>query len=169
MASEHDVERLYADHAPRLRRYLLLKTRQPDLAADLAQECFARLMLRAQQQGVPENTLSYLFTVANHLLIDYRRNHHQSRTETMEHALLHEIVDQADGPDLLTESRQQLERLYTALADLPVRSRQVFQLCRFEGMSYKDAANHLNISTSSVQKHLAMALAYVSERLGRPS
>ncbi|WYX20972.1 sigma-70 region 4 domain-containing protein [Achromobacter xylosoxidans] len=47
-----------------------------------------------------------------------------------------------------------------------MRTRQIFQLCRVEGLSHAEAARYLDISPSSVQKHLAMALDLMRERLG---
>lgn len=164
MASEHEVERLYAEHSQRLRRYLQLKTRQAELAADLTQECFTRLLQR--DEPLPDNPLSYLFTVANHLLIDHRRNHTQARTDQIGDEALSEIVDEASGPDLHAEAQRRLLSLQTALADLPERTREVFRLCRLEGLSYAEAASALDISTSSVQKHLATAIAFLTVRVG---
>lgn len=166
MASKPDVERLYAQYAERLRRYLFLKTGEAELSADLAQECFVRLLARWEEEQ-PENVLAYLYTMAGHLLIDHWRSHGQSRTESVPHEELADVHDTAAGPDVRADARRQLERLQTALGELPQRTRQIFQLCRFEDMSYQDAARHLAISTSSVQKHLAMALDFLRERLGK--
>ncbi|WP_300730821.1 RNA polymerase sigma factor [Pseudomonas sp.] len=165
MASEPDLERWYAEFAPRLRRYLLLKTRQPELAEDLTQECFARLATRQSEEHL-QAPLAYLFTMANRLVIDHRRSHQQARTDSVAVEALHEVVDPLPGPDLQAEAQQSLQRVLHALEALPLRTRQVFQLCRFEGMSYQQAADHLAISTSSVQKHLAMAISFIAQKMG---
>ncbi|MEB0207636.1 RNA polymerase sigma factor [Pseudomonas sp. CCC3.1] len=166
MASEPDLERWYADYAPRLRRFVLLKTRQPELADDLTQECFARLATRDSEERLQE-PMAFLFTMANRLVIDHRRSHQQARTESVPLDTLHEVVDPLPGPDVQAEAQQDMQRLLHALQALPLRTRQVFQLCRFEGMSYPQAAEHLAISTSSVQKHLAMALSFVAQKMER--
>ncbi|MEI2417007.1 RNA polymerase sigma factor [Orrella sp. JC864] len=164
MAPSPDIDRLYAEYAERLRRFLVLKTGDDELAADLVQDCFARLMDR-RGQAWPDNVLAYLYTVATHLLIDHRRNHHQARTDSVPVEGLLDVLDPAAGPDAVAEARQRLRRAEQALAELPLRTRQIFQLCRYEGRSYQQAADHLAISTSSVQKHLAMALEFIRERV----
>ncbi|QLF92753.1 RNA polymerase sigma factor [Pseudomonas sp. ABC1] len=164
MASEEEVERIYAEYSERLRRYLLLKTRQPELAADLTQECFARLLQR--DEPPPDNPLSYLFTIANHLLIDHRRNHNQARTEQVGDTLLEELPDDTPGPELRVQAQQQLERLNGALHELPARSLEIFRLCRLEGLSYAETARQLDVSVSSVQKHLTLAIAFLVARTG---
>lgn len=164
MASEPDLERWYAEFAPRLRRYLLLKTRQPELADDLTQECFTRLAVRQGEEHL-QTPMAYLFTIANRLVIDHRRSHQQTRTDSVALETLHDVVDPLPGPDLQAEAQQGIERLRLALQALPLRTRQVFQLCRLEGMTYQQAAEHLAISSSSVQKHLAMALSFVAQKM----
>ena len=59
----------------------------------------------------------------------------------------------------------ELEHLEALLARLPERTRDVFMLCRVEGMTHKETARYLRISTSSVQKHMAMALAKMGRAL----
>ncbi len=164
MAPPSDLERVYAECSDRLQRFLLLKTGDADLAADLAQECFARLIERPRHDW-PDNVMAYLYTVATHLLIDHRRNHNQARTDPADQAGLDAAPDPAAGPDAIAEARQRLARADAALHELPARTRQIFQLCRFEDCSYQQAAQQLGISTSSVQKHLAMALEFIRERV----
>lgn len=165
MAALPDIEQLYAAHAERVRRFLVLKTGDAELAADLLHDCYARLIVRLQE-GMPDNVLSYLYTVATHLLIDHRRNHHQARTQAVALETLEAVHDPAAGLDVQADARQRLRRLHDALQELPVRTQQIFQLCRIEGMRYQDAARHLNVSTSAVQKHLALALDFLRERAG---
>ncbi|MCI1837430.1 MAG: RNA polymerase sigma factor [Achromobacter ruhlandii] len=167
MAPQPDVERLYAAHAERLRRYLFLKTGEAELSADLVQDCFARLL--AHQEDIPSDgsALAYLYAIVNRLLIDHRRNHHQSRTDMAADDLLEGVRDPRAAPDVHAHVRRQLARLAATLAELPPRTRQIFRLCRVEGLSHAEAARYLDISPSSVQKHLAMALELMRERLGR--
>ncbi|MGW8308097.1 MAG: RNA polymerase sigma factor [Achromobacter pulmonis] len=166
MAPKPDVARLYAAYAERLRRYLFLKTGEAELSADLAQECFARLLAHREDIPVDDTVLAYLYAIANRLLIDHRRNHHQSRTDMASDDLLEGLRDPRIAPDVHAHMRRQLARLAATLAELPPRTRQIFKLCRIEGLSHVAAARYLDISPSSVQKHLAMALDLMRERLG---
>ncbi|BEV11878.1 hypothetical protein ATDW_23740 [Asticcacaulis sp. DW145] len=55
--------------------------------------------------------------------------------------------------------------MLAALMRLPQRTRQVFVLTRLDGLSYGETATALNISESTVQKHLAMATAHMMQHL----
>ena len=65
-----DVEKLFADNYDGLFRYLIRLTGDPDLAADVAQETFVRLIERT-----PENTgiRAWLYRVATNIVRDESR------------------------------------------------------------------------------------------------
>ncbi len=58
-----------------------------------------------------------------------------------------------------------LARLREIVAELPPRTREIFRLNRLEGLTHAEVARRLEISDSSVQKHLARALAHVMQAL----
>ena len=55
--------------------------------------------------------------------------------------------------------------LLDALEELPPRTRQVFVLCRIEGMRQKGVAKRLGVSVSAIEKHMIKAIAHLSMRL----
>ncbi|PRB83914.1 RNA polymerase sigma factor [Pseudomonas sp. MYb185] len=155
----------YRAYASKVTRYILLKTNDPELSADLTHESFARLFALLQQKGGVEKPLAYLYTVANHLVIDHLRSHAVSRTDTVMPEDLHVHEDPLADPALQVMSLSSIERLHDVVRQLPLRTQQVFQLGRIEGLRYKEVAARLDISVSSVQKHMAIALELVMRHL----
>jgi RNA polymerase sigma-70 factor (ECF subfamily) len=51
------------------------------------------------------------------------------------------------------------------LLELPERTRTIFVLRRMEGLRYQDIAQRLGISLSLVEKQMARAVAYLSQRM----
>lgn len=164
MASDQ-AQHYYRAYASKITRYLMLKTRDPELSADLTHECFARLFTLMRQQGDIDKPLAYLYTVANHLAIDHLRSHANSRTDTVAPEELHGRIDPLANPELKVLSLSILENLHTAIGRLPLRTQQVFQLCRIDGLRYREVAARLDISVSSVQKHMALALEFIAGQL----
>jgi RNA polymerase sigma factor (sigma-70 family) len=158
------LEQLFNLHAPALHRYLLRKNCTPSLAADLVQETFLRL---AQMEGVERLLASpaYLFRVAHNLMIDHHRRYGAKRYEAEPSLVFDGLIDECSSPEAQALGAWELERLQALLELLPERTRDVFLLCRVEGMTHKEAARYLRISTSSVQKHLASALARIGREL----
>ncbi|MFP1683285.1 RNA polymerase sigma factor [Alloalcanivorax sp. C16-1] len=163
MTSQPPTPALYAEYTRKIQRYLWLRTGDTELAADLTQECFTRLL--ARDGDVPiERPLPYLYTLAGHLLTDHRRRHETWRTGTLAPEEIDSLLDHRAGPDALYETQRKVDDIQAALARLPARSRRVFQLCRVEGHTYAEAARALRLSVSSVQKHLALAMRYILDQ-----
>ncbi len=155
----------YRAYASKINRYILLKTNDPELSADLTHESFARLFTLLQQKESVEKPLAYLYTVANHLVIDHLRSHATSRTDSMPPEEMESHLDPLADPELHAMSLSSMQHLHDLLLRLPLRTRQVFQLARIDGLRYKDVAERLDISVSSVQKHLASALEFITQHL----
>jgi len=162
--SDVDLKGLFLKHADTLRGYLARKVRDPQLAADLVQESFLRLEEKPPGERI-DNSQGYLYRTASNLLIDHIRQEARRRTDSVPNEALAEIEDEVAGLEAQAMAQQQRQALKQALAELPERTQQIFRLNRIEGMTYAQVARHLDISDSSVQKHLAKALAYVMQRL----
>ena len=163
MSSQPPTPLLYAEYNRKIHRYLFLRTGDQELAADLTQECFARLLAHSRRATI-ERPLPYLYTLAGRLLTDHRRRHETWRTETLAPEQWDDLLDDRDRPDLLYESRRRMDAVAAALERLPQRSRRVFELCRIEGHTHGEAARALRLSTSSIQKHLALAMRYILDQ-----
>lgn len=158
------LEKLFNQHASALHRYLLRKKCSPSLASDLVQDTFLRI---AQLENV-ERILyapSYLFRVAHNLMIDHHRRYGEKRFDKDASAYFAALVDEASGPEEQAFDALALEQLESLLERMPERTRDIFMLCRVEGMTHKETARYLRISTSSVQKHMATALARIGKAL----
>lgn len=166
--ADTDLRGLFSKHARTLQGLLTRKVRDPQLAADLVQESFLRL---AEQQGkseVIDNSQAYLYRTAHNLLVDHIRQQQRRRTDTQPHEALAHIEDERPSLDDALDAEQRLRLLRAAMAELPARTQQIFQLNRIQGLTHSEVARQLDISDSSVQKHLAKALAHITERLQQP-
>lgn len=162
--SDLDLKGLFQKHAKALHSFLLRKSRDPQLAADLTQESFLRLAEQGSGERI-DNSPAYLYRTASNLLIDHNRQQVRRKTDQMDECELAEMDSGASPLDDVTAARQCLERMQRAMAELPTRTQDIFRLNRIEGMTHAQVARELGISDSSVQKHLARALAHVMERL----
>src|SRR5579862_9129118 len=82
----HDPElldRLIVQYQHRLLRYLLFLTGNRDLAEDLFQETWMRVLVRGSQYNGAARFDTWLFTIARNLLIDLRRKRTMASLEEM--------------------------------------------------------------------------------------
>lgn len=125
-------------------------------AEDLTQDVMLR-SLGNRHWASHEHLRAYVFHVAENCWRDRGRRKLVRR-------LANEVLEQpaaTDGlsPERIVLSQDQLVRAVAILETLAERTRDIFLLCRFEGMRKADVAATLGISVSSVDKHLSKALA----------
>jgi len=155
------LEQLYRDEAPRLRRQLRARLASPEDASDLVQDAFARMLgANARHLRSPE---AFLRRIVRNLLIDRSR---RLATRGIQVQIDEEtdLVAPAEQAERL-EIAQMRERYRSAVATLPARMREVFVLHRVEELSYKEIAARLDISTRTVEWHMAEAILRIATML----
>ena len=116
-------------------------------------------------RGFIINIESYVFRVAANVWRDHlRRDRARHRADECE------LTEDRHGLEELTPERHilgkaEMARLLGALDNLPTRARDAFVLLRFEELSYAQAAEHLGISVSAVEKLMIRAIALLSKQL----
>lgn len=162
-----DFEAVFAKLYPSLYRYLNRLTGDPDVAADIAQEAFLRLL----QQPLPEeDARRWLFTVATNLVRDWARAGERQRR------LLRDSYrgpTRPVRPDEATERSLRIAAVRAALAQIGPRDREIL-LMREEGFRYAEIAEVVGVAPGSVGTLLARALrrfaaAYGEEAAGSGS
>lgn len=145
---------------PALRTFFLRRIRNHAEAEDLTQEVLIRVLGQSEERGE-----SYVFQIAQNLLIDRQRRH--SVRDRHRDATLADKDRNRDLIDahMILEGQQQLAIAMAALADLPERTRSIFVLYRFEKLSQGDIALAFGISPSAVKQQVAKAMAALSRAL----
>ena len=147
-------------YAP-LRSFFRKRARNSSEVHDLVQQVFLRLA----QHGTLniENADGYIFhTAANTLKDHYRR---ESVRERFAQDPAHYRGDSEFSPERVLEGKEALDGVAAVLRGLPERTRDVFVLRCFEGLKYAEIAHLHAISVRAVEKHMAKALARLSETL----
>lgn len=78
-----------------------------------------------------------------------------------------DCVDTASSAEQDAEAHELIERIEKSLGAANPRTREVFLLHRFDGMSYSEIAEQLGISTKAVTNHIAKALLLIDNELLR--
>lgn len=146
-----DFESLYERLYPSLFRYLYRLTGDGDVADDIAQESFTRLL---RQTLTEPEVRPWLFTVATNLVRDGAR-----KTVRRERILASIRIEPMGppAPDVVAERNETIAQVRAALARLSDRDRRLL-LMRGEGFSYKEMAEAVGVAPASIGTLLARAL-----------
>lgn len=153
----HGLDTFYVDHNRWLWRLLYRRSGCADIAADLTQDVFLRLLGKTSLPSMREPR-AYLARIALGLLVDHRRR------QALERAWLKTLAAMPEAAEPSPEEHQlivdALTRIDALLDGLKPRVRQVFLLSRLEGKSYPQIAEQLTVSLSAVEKDMAHALRH---------
>jgi RNA polymerase sigma factor (sigma-70 family) len=157
--------RAFLDSHRDLVRFLSRRLRCLFTARDLAQEVYLRLG-RAGGDETIENPRALVFRIAANLATDHVRIQGR-RAELLQEAngLLWDQEDEI-SPERQVLAKDELLRIAAALSCLSERTRRVFYLNRFEGVTQSEIALQLGISRTSVEKHMRRAWACVADARG---
>ncbi|MFT4667176.1 MAG: RNA polymerase sigma-70 factor (family 1) [Patescibacteria group bacterium] len=144
---------IFKEYSKTLHNYIFYKTGDPGIAKDLAQEAFTRLWLNCASV-IPETAKSYVFKIANNLLI----NEHKHRQVVLRFEKRPASEADQESPEFLMEQKELQAELEAAIAALPEKQRVVFLMSRMDKKTYKEIAAILEISKQAVEKRMYNAL-----------
>lgn len=157
MDSAVSFDVLYGTHHGWLQGWLRRSVGCSQQAADLAQDTFLRLLVRGQpiSDRAPRALLA---RIARGLLIDHWRR------DALERAYLEALAQLPEpshpSPDVRQEALQCLERIAQLLDGLKPAVREAFLLYQLGGLTHAEVALDLNISSRTVERHVASALLH---------
>jgi len=138
------------DHLAVLRRYALVLTRDRTQAEDLVQEALLRALAGEHGRDPARHIRPWLLSIVHNTHVSRRRR------ATLESTVAKDLEAVATATVPAGQAtRLELKRTIAALLELPEPQREALVLVAVEGMSYKEAADILNIPVGTLMSRLA--------------
>jgi RNA polymerase sigma-70 factor (ECF subfamily) len=145
------------EFADKVYRFILKNIKDTDKARDIVQEAFAKMWEKVSDITF-EKAKPYLFSTAYHTMIDQLRrdkrinaleeNHEQMKTTENEYNDLKEVLEQG-------------------LIRLPHVQKSVLLLRDYEGYSYQEIGNIMNLNESQVKVYIYRARIFLKDYIVR--
>ena len=159
----------YEQHLSALKRYVMRILHAENDVEDIVQEAFIRAY-KTEATGDIRQPKSYLFRVAKHVALNQVRQKVSRPTDFIEESDPSALLEDTWTLEDEILAQETLGIHCQAVAALPPRRRKVYLMRKVYGMSHKNIAETLGISTSTVEAHLFKAFkechAYVKVRSG---
>ncbi|WND01747.1 RNA polymerase sigma factor [Temperatibacter marinus] len=161
---------IFKEHSEAIKRFLRMRQLTVSDADDLLQDLHVRLAamedLTDRLGKSPDTVRSYLFAIASNLIKDkYRRA--QVRQEGKHQNIEESVLPlQPITPETVLEGRQNIFAVEKVLKKQKSNCRKAFEMSRFEDKSYREIADELSISVSSVEKYISRVLYALRQELG---
>jgi RNA polymerase sigma-70 factor, ECF subfamily len=157
------VDRLIVQYQHRLLRYLLFLTSDREMADDLFQETWMRVLTRGSQYNGAARFDTWLFTIARNMLIDLRRKRTMASLEELcssdGEEYTFEIPSTEPNPFERYRSQEESRKVAAALLMLDPLHREVLVLRFHEDLSLEEIAKVTRSPLSTVKSRLYRGIA----------
>lgn len=108
-----------------------------------------------------DTALPYLYTVLRRKCIDFLR---KKKTEQKFINFCIASSERYDSIEHIREMEERERKIREVIDSLPATTKEIFSLCFVERKKYAEAAEILEISVSTVKKHIVRALKLIREK-----
>lgn len=146
---------LFEKHHVALFNFFMRLTGNRNISEDLVQEVFMRMLkYRGTYQGRSKFTL-WMYQIARNAHIDYLRKKRDALPLDEQWS---EPITTDDSPEDRLEGGQEVQLLRQALAQLPLKKREVLILSRYQNLKYKEIAELMGCHIGTVKAHVHRAI-----------
>ena len=136
-------------------------SRDPQSAESIVQDVFVKLWEKRESLQIRSNVKSYLYTaVRNHALNVIKREARMTNEDAFD---LHESADRS--PEETLVDKETAEAVQHAVEQLAPQCRHVYTLKRYDGLSYIEIAEVLNVSVNTVKTQMKRAIKSLKRQL----
>ncbi len=162
-SDEVAFEAVFRDYYNRLCNYANGIVNDLEESEEMVQNTFLSLWEKRSTVTIHTSVKSYLYQAVHNNCLN-RLKHENVRQNYRKHEQ-YTNDDRFDNVSQYVVNNELKIRIDEAIKALPDQCRRVFELSRFEYMNYADIAGKLNISKSTVEKHMIKALKLLREQL----
>lgn len=138
--------------------------KNPDAAREIVDEVFIRIWRNRESATTIQNIRVYLYTSVKNVSLSYLSA--RARENVLEPFDFFNVqLVEEESPEKKLITAELMNRIHQAIDSLPPRCKMVFKLVREDGLSYREVAQILNISTKTVDAQMVIAVRQISERV----
>lgn len=149
-----------------LTRQLMHYGRTREEAEDLIQEAYLRVHQYCERGNEAREPEKVLVRTAMRLSMNHARDSHD-RLHVAQSVEELALIDPRPPTDEALTAQETLMHVTRLLDSIEPRSREAFLLHRVDGLTYTQIARQLGVSVSSIEKHIAWAMAVLMDSVER--
>src|SRR6202045_2090123 len=162
------LDRLIEQYQHRLLRYLLYLSGNRELAEDLFQETWIRVLERGHQYDGKHEFSAWLYAVARNMTIDYLRKKSPLSLDGLVEDEEHAPLEPADTRPMaweVVQQHEQAERISAALVSIPAEYREAIVLRFQDELALEEIATVTRAPLGTVKSRLYRGLNMLMSRL----
>ena len=156
------LKSLFQEHYLSVCKSIHRFVRDKSTVEDIAQDVFIKFWEKRKQLNINSSVAAYLHRMGMNEAISYLRRQKHFETEEILEQKPTDQKDSAEDQMLHSELKQNVNQ---AINELPPKCRTIFQMSRFEDLTYKEIAAKLDISVKTVENQMGKALKVLRDKL----
>lgn len=158
-----EYNKIFEESYSSLCNYAYAIVKDYDEAEDIVQGIFVNFWNNEKKDELVDKVKQYLVRSVKFKCIDYQRKAIVKRKYEKEALHTQEAIVQE--PFSEDEEVGMKDALMLAISELPEKTRDVFMLSKLDGLSYKEIAEHFDISPKTVENQMGRAFRHLREKL----
>lgn len=153
---ESAFKKVFDQHFARLYTFSFRLLKNKQQAEEVVNDAFLNVWMNRYKLNENLPVLPYLYTITRRLSLNSLRNIANSQKAIDQLWLqMKRLSNETEEAILLSDLKEFTEK---AVVNLPAQQQLVFRMSRYEGLSYDEIAERLNLSRNTVKNHLISAL-----------
>jgi len=151
------ITKAFLEQQGPLKAFISRFIRRPQDIDDIAQETFIRAF-RAEKTAEIQHPKAYIYRVARNLAFETLKKKSNQLTSYIEDSCDQNLLQSDENIEDNMVVIERLERVKVAIVEMPPQCQRVFIMHKVYGFKYKEIAQQLGISVSTVEKHIMTGL-----------
>lgn len=164
LINKTNFEQLFKEHYNCLYYYAYSIVNDDELAKDMVNDSFEEIWNRRNKLDISYSLKSFLYQVVKNKCLNHLKKQEveQKYMDRAKHSIYGEEDEYKDYDSVMAEIMKAIEKL-------PEQGRKVFTKCFIENLSYKEAAEDLNVSVNTIKTHVVNSLKRLRNDLDKDS
>ena len=168
---------IYKEHAKKILNLAYRMTSSEETARDMTQEIFIKVYQNLEDFKGESNIYTWIYRISLNHIMDYLKKERRYKFFSIMDKNVIEIIHEdmidhlyADSvniskPDKLLEKSERDKIINAIIDSLPPKYRVPFMLFKYEGYSYKEISEQMNLSLSAVEARIHRAKKKIIEKI----
>ncbi len=136
-----------------------------DAAMDISQEAFIRTYSNFKNYDTKRNFFTWYYKILRNLCLNFIRDNKNRKEELFLESRKYDFSHNNPAQNL--EEKEELEILHDAINQLETEDKEIIVLREFEGYSYEEISEMLNLPAGTVMSRLFYARKKLAEKMKR--